>query len=566
MTAKKTLPDQPKGRIITLTHFLPHACCFEGQVQKESKHGDEKVLSTSPPETKWKIAPRRGHSAMYAGLRSLEETEECIHVGCVGDIKDVNGDILDSNFLSPNHQQTLKKFLWESEKLLPVFLDEKEAAGHYEGYCKTDLWPLLHYILWDSDWANYVKVNQKFADTVKEIYKPGDIIWIHDYHLILVPRMIRQAIPDAIIGFFLHSPFPSSEIFQILEGMLGPTKLVSRLAVQEPFGRCTRTRRLLLAETRWTGLPGSSWKDIPSGETRCWESKVSEFTPVHHFNSHIDREEFYALLRRRWHEYHLARIFADSINEALTMSSEDKQNKHLLLYNHVSSHTANKYQSSKKRLLLFDYDGTLNCYSVLDGLRKLTSDPHNIVWVISGRDQAALDEWLGGVPNLGLSAEHGCFIKYPDPENKSKWINLTEDLDLSWKNDVLAIFTYYTERTQGSFIEHKLCSLTWHYRMPTRSMAPSKLKNAKTTLKTRSYRNCQTWSDHDCDFVFCAGDDKTDEDMFRALRKAELPESASFPVTIGSANKKTQALWHVDSPEDIIKVITTLGASNLGSD
>ncbi|ORX80015.1 hypothetical protein K493DRAFT_211498 [Basidiobolus meristosporus CBS 931.73] len=727
---------------------------------------------------------------MYAGLRSLEETEECIHVGCVGDIKDVNGDILDSNFLSPNHQQTLKKFLWESEKLLPVFLDEKEAAGHYEGYCKTDLWPLLHYILWDSvghgtreaqDWANYVKVNQKFADTVKEIYKPGDIIWIHDYHLILVPRMIRQAIPDAIIGFFLHSPFPSSEIFrsspkrqEILEGMLGANQIGFQTYsyARHFISSCTRVlglestptgvdyhggyvtvgtypigidvksveanrnspgviekmkairemyenKKIIIGRDKMDRVTGvlqklyafekfleryPQWRNEvvliqittpPQRESPKLESKVSEvisringtygsleFTPVHHFNSHIDREEFYALLRlsdiglitsvrdgmnTTSQEYVICQKenhgplilseftgtagslsgailvnpwdyagVADSINEALTMSSEDKQIKHLLLYNHVSSHTAKfwannfikelrilsasgdhsaptpflnvdlvvkQYQSSKKRLLLFDYDGTLTAIrktpgaalpspEMLDGLRKLTSDPHNIVWVISGRDQAALDEWLGGVPNLGLSAEHGCFIKYPDPENKSKWINLTEDLDLSWKNDVLAIFTYYTERTQGSFIEHKLCSLTWHYRMADPEYGSFQAKECQNHLENAvvsklpveilvGKKNLEVRpvsinkgeivkrlvkATTDCDFVFCAGDDKTDEDMFRALRKAELPESASFPVTIGSANKKTQALWHVDSPEDIIKVITTLGASNLGSD
>lgn len=83
---------------------------------------------------------------------------------------------------------------------------------------------------------------------------------------------------------------------------------------------------------------------------------------------------------------------------------------------------------------------------MLKALRALAADPHNVVWVISGRDQKVLEEWLGDVENLGFSAEHGSFMRQP---GSIKWINLTESLDMSWKNDVTEIFAYYTERTQG---------------------------------------------------------------------------------------------------------------------
>lgn len=83
---------------------------------------------------------------------------------------------------------------------------------------------------------------------------------------------------------------------------------------------------------------------------------------------------------------------------------------------------------------------------MLKALTALAADPNNIVWVISGRDQKVLEEWLGNVKNLGFSAEHGSFMKSP---GSSKWVNLTESLDMGWKNDVIEIFTYYTERTQG---------------------------------------------------------------------------------------------------------------------
>ena len=90
---------------------------------------------------------------------------------------------------------------------------------------------------------------------------------------------------------------------------------------------------------------------------------------------------------------------------------------------------------------------------MLKALTALAADPKNIVWVISGRDQKVLEEWLGHIDNLGFSAEHGSFMRQPGGK---KWINLTESLDMSWKNDVIEIFTYYTERTQG---EKQFCFL-----------------------------------------------------------------------------------------------------------
>ncbi|KAJ1018909.1 hypothetical protein NDA16_004712 [Ustilago loliicola] len=124
-------------------------------------------------------------------------------------------------------------------KYVPVWLDYNVAHGHYEGYCKATLWPLFHYLLWQDvnsgrraweeySWDAYYAANEAFAKRIAEEYKPGDLVWIHDYHLLLVPLMLRKLVPDAIIGLFVHAPFPSSEVFrclpkrkEILEGMLG---------------------------------------------------------------------------------------------------------------------------------------------------------------------------------------------------------------------------------------------------------------------------------------------------------------------------------------------------------
>ncbi|KAJ3066103.1 hypothetical protein HDU98_010583 [Podochytrium sp. JEL0797] len=128
--------------------------------------------------------------------------------------------------------------IWDGGRCcLAVFLTEDEIDGHYSQFCKQILWRPFHYQLPDypkgrafeeRSWKQYVAVNRKFANVIIANHKPDDIVWVNDYHLMLVPQMVRQAIPDATIGFFLHIPFPSSEIFrclhvrkQILEGILG---------------------------------------------------------------------------------------------------------------------------------------------------------------------------------------------------------------------------------------------------------------------------------------------------------------------------------------------------------
>ena len=103
----------------------------------------------------------------------------------------------------------------------------------YSGFCNRTIWPLFHYFanhaIYDKEqWESYSRVNKLFCQEILKITKPDDIIWIHDYHLFLLPKMLKEKLPQSKIGFFLHIPFPSFEIFrllpwrkEILEGMLG---------------------------------------------------------------------------------------------------------------------------------------------------------------------------------------------------------------------------------------------------------------------------------------------------------------------------------------------------------
>jgi trehalose 6-phosphate synthase/phosphatase len=103
----------------------------------------------------------------------------------------------------------------------PIFIDPDLYSDYYNGFSNSTIWPLFHYFpslteFQKQHFEAYYKVNKQFADRIIEIMKPGDVVWVHDYQLMIVPQMLRQAFADATIGFFLHIPFPSYEIFRLL--------------------------------------------------------------------------------------------------------------------------------------------------------------------------------------------------------------------------------------------------------------------------------------------------------------------------------------------------------------
>ncbi|KAJ6441034.1 Alpha,alpha-trehalose-phosphate synthase [Purpureocillium lavendulum] len=124
-----------------------------------------------------------------------------------------------------NEVDHMKKRLKDEYGAHPVFIDDELADRHYNGFSNSILWPLFHYhpgeITFDeSAWIAYQEVNRLFAKTVIKDVQDGDLIWVHDYHLMLLPQMLREEIGNSKknvkIGFFLHTPFPSSEIYRIL--------------------------------------------------------------------------------------------------------------------------------------------------------------------------------------------------------------------------------------------------------------------------------------------------------------------------------------------------------------
>jgi trehalose 6-phosphate synthase/phosphatase len=118
-------------------------------------------------------------------------------------------------------------------RCVPVFLRQVDIENFYYGFCNRTIWPLFHYfplyaVHQKRFWEAYVRINRSFCDEVLRVMGDDDMLWIHDYHLMLLPQLIREKRPRASIGFFLHIPFPSVEIFrllpsreEILRGVLG---------------------------------------------------------------------------------------------------------------------------------------------------------------------------------------------------------------------------------------------------------------------------------------------------------------------------------------------------------
>lgn len=176
-----------------------------------------KVLKDKDGELTYK--PSEG--GLATGLGSIYKKGNNLWVGWPG-----------RYFKSKKNEKIAREAL-EEQNMRPVFLTEEEIKLYYEGFSNETLWPTFHYfnqnaLYKKSYWKAYEKVNQKFCDVILKELNPGDKIWVHDYQLMLVPKMIRDVKPDVSIGYFLHIPFPSFEVFrllpwrrELLDGVLG---------------------------------------------------------------------------------------------------------------------------------------------------------------------------------------------------------------------------------------------------------------------------------------------------------------------------------------------------------
>jgi trehalose 6-phosphate synthase/phosphatase len=242
-----------------------------------------------------------------------------------------------------------------------------------------------------------------------------------------------------------------------------------------------------------------------------------------------------------------------------------------------SQHLLAGYHAANRRLILLDYDGTLTplvrrpedaepSKELRSLLRRLAKNPLNDVVIVSGRDRHTLQKWLGDLP-IGLAAEHGALFRRIGGKN---WHKLTS-ADQSWQEIVLGLFDYFADLVPGAHVEQKEWSLTWHYRQASLYLAQKNLVALRRLLKPIANKYdlrvkdgnkilevhtsdiskakvAQEWLLHDYDFIFCAGDDTTDEDMLSAL------PSSAWTIKVG--HSQTHARYRVKNVDEVLSLLS----------
>ncbi len=167
-------------------------------------------LPVSISKRKEEIRIQKSPGGLAASLRTLEKKRDVLFVGWPGYWP-----------ADKKERKDIENILVKRHRSYPIFIEPTEVSKYYYGFANRTLWPLFHYFSTYSDydqteWAAYQRVNKKFLQKIIALAGPEDIIWIHDYHLMLLPSLIRKSLRRSAVGFFLHIPFPSSEIFRTL--------------------------------------------------------------------------------------------------------------------------------------------------------------------------------------------------------------------------------------------------------------------------------------------------------------------------------------------------------------
>lgn len=287
-------------------------------------------------------------------------------------------------------------------------------------------------------------------------------------------------------------------------------------------------------------------------------------------------------MQRRLKTYTVQAWGADFMNDLQGVSGEHEQQhrKHMSEDSRVA--LIDSYKTAGKRLILLDYDGTLKNFvssprailakpsiKLRRMLKRLADDDRNHLAVVSGRPKKALEKWFRGI-DMTLVAEHGAWTRYD-----GKWMKADADFK-HVKRQLRPVLERYVSRTAGAEIEEKDYSLVWHYRNVAPELAyvranemkrelidtlendeigvysGDKVIEIKPTGINKGYAAAELEALYPSDFIFAAGDDYTDEDMFR-----ELPEE-SFTVKIGPGS--TKAKYQLSSVEELAELLDELSS------
>jgi len=273
---------------------------------------------------------------------------------------------------------------------------------------------------------------------------------------------------------------------------------------------------------------------------------------------------------------HWVKIFMARLTDIKQMQKDSRAN---LVKESIEQTIRQQYAEAENRLLLFDYDGTLvgfkkeiddafpdaELYALLD---SFVADQKNTLVIISGRKHTTLEHWFGQHPYT-LIAEHGAWKKF----GQGSWEQLP-GLSTNWKDEVMKLMETYTDKTPGSFIEEKSYSLAWHYRKVQKGLGAlranelmdnlqyhlntfglkmldgDKVVEVKNADVNKGRATLNLLHDTNYDFILAIGDDRTDEDTFKAL-----PETA---ISIKVGSNVSAAKYYLEDQQDVRALLTAL--------
>jgi len=286
-------------------------------------------------------------------------------------------------------------------------------------------------------------------------------------------------------------------------------------------------------------------------------------------------------MQKRISDYNVFAWAFDFFEQTFDIKERQKQMSVRFINKTISSKIVSDYQKARRRILFLDYDGTLVSFAkfpematigknTLNIIKKLAGNSQNQIVIISGRNKDFLEKQFEGV-NVTLVAEHGYFIK----NGNEDW-ETTIDAPDDWKEVVMPILEEYVNRCNGTFIEEKVGSLAWHFRNADSDFAQLRLHELRDDLaevihyktdleilegnkvleiKSGKYDKGQAakalMKDHDFDFLLAAGDDQTDEDLFKAM------PDLSYTIRVGSS--PSYAKFNVSDLSDLLGLLKTLG-------
>lgn len=253
----------------------------------------------------------RSGGGVASGLSAVRAADESVWIGWAEGV---------TSRVDAAEREAVRTELREQYDCEPVFLTADDVAGFYHGFSNRTLWPLFHYFGEAAEfdpafWRTYERVNRKYRDAVLEVYRPGDKIWIHDYQLMLLPSLLRECLPDASIGFFLHIPFPSFELFrllpwrrELLEGVLGAglvgfhthdyvrhflNSVLSLLGVEDRNGRLRLDDRIVLVDAFPMGVEYQHWANgVESRAAKRERHRIGTNNPKQKIVLSLDRMDY----------------------------------------------------------------------------------------------------------------------------------------------------------------------------------------------------------------------------------------------------------------------------------